>query len=175
MKTRESLYSKEAAELVRTISLYKSLTCGQVFRLFPSKEKAIKNLLTHLIRQKRVVYNPNTERISANEEYDEHPDSGMIAAFWVLLDFIDDAEYHTASNYPVKISFFSCSELYEIVYVPHEQEIMMNHAMAAKEEEPPKRLVVAENPDQMSRIDIPGMIAFCIVSPEGKVNYYKLQ
>jgi len=175
MKTREFLYAKEAAELIRIISLYKSLTCGQVFRLFPGKEEAIRNLLTRFIKQKRIVYNPNTGHISANEEYDGNPDSGMIAAFWVLLDFIDKADYHTASDYPVKISFFSDGELYEIVHVPHEQEIMMNHAMAAKEKEPPKRLIVVENPEQMSETDIPGAIAFCMVSPEGKVNYYKLE
>jgi len=172
---RDSLYAKEAAELIRTISLYKSLTCGQVYRLFPGKEDAIKNLLTQLIKQKRVVFNPSTDRISAGEEYDTHPDSSMIIAFWVLLDFIDKTEYHTASDFPVKISFFSQDEFYEIVHVPYGQEIMLSHAMATKEEDPPRRLIVVDNPDQISNISIQGTVAFCVVSAEGKVNYYKLE
>ena len=175
MKMRDSLYAKESVELIRTISLYKSLTREQVYRLFPGKQQTIKNLLTQLIKQKRLVYNPGTDRISAGEEYDERPDCSMITAFWVLLDFMDKTEYHTASDFPVKISFFSQDEFYEIVYVPFGQEIMISHAMATKEEDPPRRLVVVDNPDQISNISIRGTVAFCVVSTEGKVNYYKLE
>lgn len=175
MKMRDTLYAKEAAELIRTISLYKSLTSEQVYRLFPGKEESIKNLLTQLIKQKRMVYSPGTDHISAGEEYDERPNSSIITAFWVLLDFIDKTEYHTASDFPVLISFFSQDEFYEIVHVPHGQEIMLNHAMAAKEKDPPRRLIIVDHPDQIPNINICGTIAFCIVSAEGKVNYYKLE
>ena len=174
MKTRDSLYSKEAAELIRTISVYKSLACMQVYRMFPGKEDAVKKLLTNFIKQKRMVYNPDTDCVYSGQ-YEGSPDGSMISAFWVLLDFMDKTEYHTASDFPVKISFFTQGESYEIMHIPHGQEILFNHAMTVKEEDPPKRLVIVDNPNQIRNISIPSIVAFCTVSPEGKVDYYKLE
>lgn len=172
MKTRENLYGKEAKELIRVITLYKTLTCRQVYRLFPGKESSIKNLLSVLIRQGRIFYNPINERLSANQECDTAPDTGTIAAFWVLLDFIDRVEYHTASDFPVKISFFCDGEFYEIIYIEEGQEVLLSHALTEKE--PARRIILVESPEQIKSVHIPGAAGFCTVT-ESTVRYYKLE
>jgi len=108
--------------------MYKTLTEEQIRRLYPGKEAVINNLLAHLIRQGRVYRNSDSKRVSVNADCDSKIDSGMIAAVWVLIDFIDKTEYHTAGDFPVKISFFADGELYEIVYMPYDQEMLMHHA-----------------------------------------------
>lgn len=173
MKTRENMYAKEAQELVRTITLYKTLTCEQVYRLFPGKESSIKNLLSILIKQGRIFYNPASGRLSANQECDAAPDMGMIAAFWVLLDFIDRAEYHTASDFPVKISFFCDGEMYDIIYILNGQEALVTHALSGKEDT--RRIILVDSPDQIEALQIPGIAGFCSVEPDGATHYYKLE
>lgn len=172
MKTRENLYSKEAHDLIRNITLYKTLTCEQVYRLYPGKESSIKNLLSVLIKQGRIFYNPGAGRLSASSECDAAPDKGMIAAFWVLLDFIDRVEYHTASDFPVKISFFCTGEMYEIVRIAFGQEVLITHALP---KEDARRIILVDCPEQMEAIHIPGIAGFCTVDPDGATHYYKLE
>ena len=76
-----------------------------------------------------------TARKSAN-----NPDYGMIASFWVLLDFKTAIMYHTDGEFPVKLNFFSKDEWYEVLYVPHEQEYLINHVMEARTKSDAKRL-----------------------------------
>lgn len=173
MKTRDNLYANEAKEIVRVITLYKTLTSEQVYRLFPGKESSIKNLLSVLIRQGRIFYNPTTGRLSANQECDSAPDMGMIAAFWILLDFIDKVEYHTSSDFPVKISFFYDSEMYEIIHVPFGQEILIGHALLCKDEA--RRIILVESPEQIENVQVPDVSGFCTVSLDGTICYYKLE
>lgn len=175
LKTREQIYGSEASDLLRNITMYKTLTYEQIYRLYPGKEAVIRNLLTHLARQGRVYRNARKQRISASAECDSKADSGMIAAVWVLIDFIDIVEYHYASDFPVKISFFADGELYEIVYVPFEQEILMNHALARDSEESARRIALVDRPEQIGSLDIPNTTGFCSVEPDGTVRYYKLE
>lgn len=173
MKTRKSLYAGEAQEIVRTITLYKTLTSEQVYRLFPGRENSVKNLLSVLIKQGRIFYYPEHGRLSGSPERSASPDMDMIAAFWVLLDFIDRAEYHSASDFPVKISFFSEGEVYEIIYVAYGQELLVSHALSDKDDA--RRIIVVESRSQIEGINIPGVSGYCTVSQEGKVSYYKLE
>ena len=175
MKTREQIYSNEASDLLRNITMYKTLTEEQICRLYPGKEAVIKNLLTHLTRQGRVYRNPDNGRVSASADCDANIDYGMIAAIWVLIDFIDKVEYHSVCDFPVKIGFFADGELYEIIYVPFEQEILMAHALTGKNETPARRIVLVDRAEQIGDIDIPNTTGFCSVTPDGTVRYYKLE
>ena len=87
----------------------------------------------------------------------------MIASFWVLLDFKNAIVYHTDGEFPVKLNFFSKDEWYEVLYVPQEQEYLINHVMESPTKSDAKRLVVLESEEQASKIHITGVIAFCLV------------
>lgn len=58
MKTREQIYGKEAAALLRDITTYHCMKPGQILKLYPGKERQVENLLTHLTRQGRIFYDP---------------------------------------------------------------------------------------------------------------------
>ena len=175
MKTRGNIYGNEAIGLLRDITMYKALAEEQIYRLYPGKETIMRNLLTHLNKQKRIYRNPNDKRFFVSAECDEKKDAGMIAAVWVLVDFIDRVEYHYAGDFPVKIVFFADGELYEIVYVPYEQEILMSHALAAEKEPDARRIVIVDSPGQLDAIDIPNAAGYCSVDFDGSVHYYKLE
>lgn len=59
MKTRSDLYSREAAELLRLITMYPGILELQLIRFFPGKETKIKNLLSHLKKQGRILLREN--------------------------------------------------------------------------------------------------------------------
>jgi hypothetical protein len=175
LKTRDQIYGVEASDFLRNVAMYKTLTEDQLFRFYPGKEAVIRNLETHLAKQGRLYHNRESRRVSASAEWDSKVDSGLLAAVWVLLDFIDRTEYHSPSDFPVKIAFFAGGEMYEIIYVPYDQEVLMNHALAGKGETEAWRIILVDRPSQIGAIDIPNTCGFCSVDPDGAVRYYKLK
>ena len=69
MKTREQIYGQEAAGILRDVSMYRALTEMQLLKLYPHKESKIRNLLSYLQKQGRImqrgeqiaeIHTPNT-------------------------------------------------------------------------------------------------------------------
>lgn len=170
-------HGKEAKLLVRAITLYKSLRLDQIYRLFPHKKQdSINNLVVRLHKAQRLVINTDINIVSASEDTAELPDYEMIAAFWVLLDFLDRVDYHVAGEYPVKISFF-CTDGdgdYEIVYVAPGNEMMISRALSMLKSNGSQRIIVVNDTKQIPSIHVPDVAAFCTVSHNGNVSYYKL-
>lgn len=174
MKTREQIYSDEAADLLRTITMYRTLLEEQIYRLYPGKEKVTKNLLSHLVRQGRVHHDPENKRYSVLADFET--DSGMMKSLWILIDFIEKVEFHTASDFPVKISFLAGGEMYDIIHIPYEQEQLMNHALSEKNEFPPRRILLVDDPEQIPNIHVSHVAGFCAVNEDdGTIQYYKLE
>jgi len=176
LKTREQIYGNEASELLRIVTMYRCLYEDQLLKLYPGKENVIKNLLTHLAKQGRVFYNPRLCRYAANKECDSKIDQGMIAAIWVLLDFIEKIDYHAASDFPVKLTFFTDGEAYEVIHIPNEQEHLISHALenkALQEDVIARRLVLVESAEQIDRITIANVSGFCNVATDGTIRYYR--
>lgn len=172
IKTRAEIYGNEATELLRFICIYPGLTEDQLCRFIPGKWDKAKNLLTHLKRQGRTVQTGDGRYFPAGSP-DFHIDSGLIRAAWILLDFIDRIEYHSVSDYPVKIIFFLAGELYEIVYTAAGQEALVNHIMQQQDKNDSRRIVLVDTSDQIRNLDFPGISGFCTVDLSGKINYYK--
>ena len=103
MKTRAQIYEREAAALLRDISMYQVMTEGQLLRLHPGKKDKTRNLLAYLVRQNR-VWQVDDFYCAAQDSL-ENMDRGLLAAVWVLADFIDQVEYHSVGDYPAKIIF----------------------------------------------------------------------
>jgi hypothetical protein len=169
MKTRNALYSREATELLRVITIYKSVTLEQVLRLYPGKREKTRTILKNLVRQGRAAQ--DADGIVTAAETGDAPDTEMIAAFWVLLDFIDRAEYHTAGEFPVKICFFADAEIYEIIYVRYGQEALVSHALHG--DDPPRRIVIVADTAQIESVNISNTSGYCTVAGDGEITYYK--
>lgn len=172
MKTRNDIYQAEAATLLHIITTYHTITFDQAIRFFPQKEDTLKNLIRKLIKQKRLYFDENKDLLCDRAEAAESPDYGMIAALWVLLDFKKSILHHISSDFPTKITFFAQDDIYEIIYVPQEQEALINHVLSITPKDNANRLVLLESEDQAPLVSIPNTIAFCIVK-DGVVSYYQ--
>ena len=172
--TRAEIYSKEATQLLQEISMYPGVLEQQLIRFHPGKDTIVKELLSQLIRQGR-IHCEQDNSYYINGSFAKSKDYAMIKALWVLLDFLDHVEYHSASDFPVKLVFFADGEEYEVICVPQGQEVLINQAMRRLKEEYSRRIVIVDSPDQISALDFPSITGFCMVDLCGAVKYYRLR
>lgn len=173
MKTRDELYGREATGLLRDIAMYPGLQSEQLCRFYPGKEDKIQRLLTHLCKQGRVGQSEGGAYFLQGADT-RNIDTGLVRAVWVLLDFIERVEYHSASDFPVKLIFFADGELYEVVYAASGQEALVNHVLNGKAaENSGRRIVLVDTPEQIGLIHISGVSGYCTVNAAGKISYYK--
>ena len=175
MKSRNQIYRGEGERLLKLITTYHALQYEQVLQFFIRNRTSMKALITSLIKQGRIYYDQDRDLLCDTPEASDTPDYGMIAAVWVLLDFKEAVAYHTSGEFPVKLHFFSRDEAYEVIYVNPGQEVLINHVVASLPAEDTNRLVILESEQQAAQVNIDGITAFCLVSPEGTVNYYTKQ
>ena len=161
MKTREQIYGQEAAGILRDVSMYRALTEMQLLKLYPHKESKIRNLLSYLQKQGRIVQRGEYYRIPADAE--ESIDHGLSKAVWVLTE------------YPAKIIFFADGEVYEIIYAEPGKEQLINQMLSTVKEVPPKYIVLIEQPEQIAEIHTPNTSGYCTVSSGGEVQYYQIE
>ena len=172
MKTREQIYGQEAASILRDITMYRALTEEQLLRLYPRKRDKVRNLLSYLTKQGRIWHIDGL--YCAAPECAEDVDKGLLAAVWVLADFIDRVEFHSVGDFPAKVIFFADGEVYEIVHAAQGKETIVAHVLgAAAGGEPSRYLVLVDNPEQIAELDIPNVSGYCTVSPDGEVQYYQ--
>ena len=171
MKTRAQIYEREAAALLRDISMYRAMKEEQLLRLYVKNEAKIKNLLAYLVKQKRIVQEGDT--YFASPGCVDRTDKSLMAALWVLADFADRVEYHSVGDFPAKIIFFADDEIYEIVHAEQGRETLMAHLLGAPGEEPSHYLVLVDAPEQIAELDLPNVCGYCTVSPDGEIQYYQ--
>lgn len=172
MKTREHIYRKEASELLRDLTTYHYMHRDQVLRLYPGKESKIENLLSYFIRQGRIFYDKDLDMYHDGTEVT--PDNALITAIWVLIDFINKVEYHSAVDFPAALVFLAEGELFEVIHVSTGKEAAMEHAMTHQGSDAEKRIVIVEDERQISQLEIPNAIVYCTVDiRNGNVRYFK--
>ena len=172
MKNRAAIYQREAAEMLHNISLDPGLTEEQLCRFFPEKESTAKTLLTHMLKEGRILCAENG-RYYANQEAQNGADKDLSHCVWVLLDFIDQVEYHTVGEFPASILCFANGELYEIVPISQGKETMICQLLRQPQKDVGKRIVVVEDTSQIELLNIPQVAGFCTVAEDGTVSYYK--
>ena len=170
MKTRAEIYGNEAAALLRIVTMYPGLNMQQLLCFHPGKEEIIKTLLSHLQKQGRIFQTDTGGYFPSG--WAAKSDNSLIRAAWVLLDFIGQVEYHAPGDFPVKLIFFANGELYEIVYATSGQEALINHALR-DDRSGGRRIILVDNPEDIRRIDCPGISGFCTVDAAGQVHYFK--
>ena len=169
MKTRAEIYSKEAADMLRNITTYHYMRHDQFLRLYPGKEEKIDNLLSFFLRQGRIFRDEHSDLYHDGTE--AHADNEMLAALWVLVDFIDRVDYHSSTDFPVKLIFIADGE---VIYVETGGEALIEHAVAKQPDDAEKRIVIVESAEQIGKLNIPDVTAYCTVDMNtGAVQYYK--
>ena len=174
MQHRNQQQESHLSEIIRLLSTYHALTLLQLEAFFPElTQQKLLLLMKKLEKTGRLILMPERGLVLYTKEC--VPDPAILSAFWVLLDFREDITYHTASDYPVTLTFYTQSDAYDVIHIPEEKEILMNHALSAYKEDSPRRIAVVDHAGQIPLLDIPGITAFCTVTPDGKVQYYRKQ
>ena len=168
--TRSEIYGQEAADLLRIAAMYPGLTIHQLRGFLPGKEKVVKNLLSHLEKQGRIFQDDGGRYFPSGRS--PKADKGLIQSVWVLLDFIDQVEYHAPADFPVQLVFFAHGELYEVIYVAQGQEALVCHALQ-NNKSGSRRILMVDEPSQIPQIDCLGIVGFCTAAPSGRVQYFK--
>lgn len=172
---------EEAKILLQLMSIYGNLKLQQVYKLFSGKEDVLKQLITRYVKHGRLTLDKQQDLLLFNTMQGQMKTNyHVIRCFWVLLDFIEKADNHIRSNFPVTISFFCKQKLYEIIDIELGCEAIFNQAFQYQKQgdqndENIKRIIVIDSPEQIPNIKIPEVAGFCTVSDTGETNYYKLQ
>ena len=165
---------EDLAKIKRLLKEYWVLRVDQLYACFPDKERrVVANMLSFLRRGGQLVSDPSGEFVALNRpELKKGLDEKVIAAFWVLLRFGGQAEYHARAEYPAQIFFFMAGTEYEIVHVTYGNEAMLNAVFARRESDGTHFLVVVESPEQIESLEIPQADWFCTVEADGTVHRY---
>ena len=92
-----------------------------------AKKKRPRPCSPHLERQGRIFQAESGGYFPAGQP--AKLDRALVRAVWVLLDFIQRADYHAPADFPVKLVFFADGELYEVACVEDGQEALVCHAL----------------------------------------------
>lgn len=172
LKSKE--YENQTAGIIQLLSMYQALYFEQISRFYPElSAERLHTIIRHLEKSGRLIYRHATGILLYSA--DCSPEPAVLAAFWILLDFRDELVYHTIGTFPVTLTFYAGPEAYDVVYVPPEKEMLINHALSALNGEPSRRLVVVESGEQIPLLDFPDIAAYCMVTADGQVNYFKKQ
>lgn len=156
--------------IMKLLDIAGVLTFKQLLSFTKLSPSVLNTLITQLQREKKLIR--SMEWVALSEEALENKRDGIIEVMWVFDDFLPRTDYFTPGEFPAIICFFADGVDYEIIYVPVGQEYIISKSVHECEN-PPKRLVTIENTDQIPKINIPNITAYCITEPSGKTTYYK--
>lgn len=174
MQYKNKQNDRHLSGIVHYLSLYRVLAVSQLSALYPDlPPEKLRLLLKRLKKAGRITLDADRDlvRLPCGCEGED----SIIAAFWVLLDFLPSVNYHCASDFPAVLTFYTDSEAFDVIHVPEEKEILLNHALSALPEEAPRRLVIIDDTAQIPLITFPGISAFCLVDADGNIQYFRRQ
>lgn len=172
--TQNSFYTDEATALLSEISMYPGILEEQILRLHPQNEEQIINLLRYLQRQGRIKRDYRNSYYSTSTTLKVEREA-VIRRIWVLLEFMPNVEYHSASDFPVVITFFAKGEEYQIIHASNGSEALVSAVITHNQNIVSKRLILVDTPEQIPYIIFPGIIGYCTATVDGKIQYYKLK
>ncbi len=156
--------------MIRLLNIAGALTYKQLLSMTKLSPSVLNTLITQLQRENKLVH--KKDWVALNEAALENKQSGIYEVMWIFNDFLPRAEYYTHGEYPAVICFFADGKEYEIIYVPLGQEYIISKSVTDSED-PPKRLIAIENTDQIEKISISNISAYCITEQNGHTKYYK--
>ena len=118
--------------IVNLLATYQVLTIKQLDKLFPElSEEKVLLLIKQLERKKRIAYHPDSGYVCHSREC--IPSHSRIAAFWVMLDFQPHVTFHTVSEFPITLTFYTKADGFNIIHVPIGKEMLIIDAATCAE------------------------------------------
>ena len=172
--------SPEEAErkVLSILRKYNVMYPEQTAAFFPQEEKAILRAIKRLEKKRQLYHNPYTDLMASSENAYSLKDDGTITCLWVLADLCrrQPIEHHFLAehgDFPVRLLFISRQELYDIAYVDAGSLKLVQGLYREGRRMAENQVVVLENRELISQVQIPGIIGYCVVKEGGMVEYYR--
>ena len=165
---------REEQLVVKWVSQYGALLRNQVVALLhgvpmETIEKVLYNLIQHFH-----LYELPGDYLSLDPIY--KPDNKMIAAVWVLIQFIQDIDSmaHYPGSYPSQVYFLKGNTGYSIIVLDKGQESLLKLTPV---QEDMKYIIVIDDPSQIA--SLPSLAAPCLFAivddfQDSKVSFYAM-
>ena len=161
-------FIKKGEDILDFVDTYGVLRCDCLEKFFKDSNK----IVSYLIKNRRLHKSLDGRYIGADQN--PHPDKCMTAALNVLADVFEKVQNHARAETPAQISFAThAGECYEIVYVGYGMEAMVAATSQFKMDSMIKRIIIIEDKNQMTRLQIPGTTRFALIHPDGSLSYFR--
>ncbi len=163
---RQTLEQRVAALL----SEYQALEVEQVVRYFGFPAKTMAKVFKSLEKKGRITVDHTAEIIKVVG--DISVDKKLLHSFWILLDCLEECEFHGIGQFPLILEMYRKGSVYGILYCAAGDELMILRSVTQMQEkvgfQPILLLEDACRADLLSGIDA----VFCKVSEDGEVEYF---
>lgn len=158
-------------DLLDLLYHYKALQIRQLHLWFAGRETAVDHLLRRLELAGRIRCDGQRAACSAQWLVSGNPACEL--AFWCLLDFRDSVEYQLPGTHGVTIAAFTENGEYDLVAILSGHEQATSAVVQAQREALGQRLIVVlQNAEQIQKIHIRPVTAYCVVAADGQTTYY---
>jgi hypothetical protein len=175
--TERAEFIRKCEEILDFFDIYNALRHEYIEKFFPGSKKT----LNYLLKNRRLYKSDDGILISTVP--DPPSDKCLLAALGVLADIFEKVQGHVKATAPAQISFTTHSgDYYEIIYVGYGMEAMVSAffetQLAEKKQssiynDTAKLMVIVEDKNQMTRLQMPRITRFALVQPDGSLSYFK--
>ena len=163
---------EDAYQILIYLSEYKVLKLAQVDRLLSHKPESVRrSIIRYLVKNNRAYI--IDDLISATEDWEEGYDKARIEAFWIFIDYMEDALYNAVSEFPTQLTFTTSKNDYIVAVAEKGQEAMLCSYLKKISDKSIKIIVSVRDEDQIKELDCPYISGYCTVSKQGYITYYK--
>lgn len=157
-------------KILELVSEYGALDYKQIQTYFKLDEVTFNKILKSLQKKGRLYIDENSNTIKADKNLAYN--ISVKNSFYIVLDFINECNYHGISQFPVVLEMYMKGEIYSVFYCSEGNEVMICHSVLnMKENTNFKPIIILQEISQMEYINISNAF-FCIVDKEGNVEYY---
>ena len=163
-------------DILRFMRFFGPLKKEQVCLYFENKLNGdVKRIISNMCARGILAYDVKRFLLYPSGRMDEKTvNFKMIAAFWVFLRFKDAAEGVYPAQSPAQILFVKNDIQYEIAFIDKGEEIIISAMLNEKNSGELKYLIIVEELEQVSKINVENVAAYC-TRRAGKVEFYTNQ
>ena len=165
-ENRQSLEQK----IVELVSEYQALKIEQVEKYFGLPSETMAKAFRMLVKKGRVVLEQDTGVIKVSKGIKE--DEKQILSFWLVLDFLEDCDFHGVAHFPLVLEMYRSGSVYSVFYCMEGDELVIaNSINQLRTSICFQPIVLLENQAQIEKMSELNAV-FCTVEEHGEVAYF---
>lgn len=165
-ENRQSLEQK----IVELVSEYQALKIEQVEKYFGLPSETMAKAFRKLVKKGRISLDQEAGIIRASKDIRE--DLKLICSFWLVLDFLEDCDYHGAAHFPLMLEMYRSGSVYSVFYCMEGDELVICRSIQPLQQsicfQP---IVLLEDQAQIEKMSELNAV-FCTVEEHGEVAYF---